>query len=64
MKNKNKIELYEKIDVYYKWFMNDCSSPYDELEWLIKTLLESKHKEDMMQVLNDTYELYNENYTN
>lgn len=57
MKNKQElVSLTNKIDNYYKWFMTDCSSPYDELEWLIKTLLESKHKEDMMQVLNDTYE--------
>lgn len=62
MKNKNEIKLDDKIDNYYKWFSEDCSSPYDELEWLIKTLLNSKHKEDMIQVLNDTYESYNENY--
>ena len=57
----NEIELDEKIDNYYKWFRENCSCPYDELEWLIKTLLNSKHKEDMMQVLNDTYELYSNN---
>ena len=33
----------------------------DKLEWLIKTLIESKHKTDMMDVLNDTYELYKNN---
>ncbi len=57
----SEIELDEKIDNYYKWFSEDCSSPYDELEWLVKTLLRSKHKEDMMQVLNDTYESYSNN---
>tara|TARA_R100000315_G_C5178826_1_gene103564 strand:+ start:73 stop:261 length:189 start_codon:yes stop_codon:yes gene_type:complete len=57
----NEIELDEKIDNYVKWFREDCSDPYGELEWLIKTLIQSKHKEDMMQVLNDTYESYSNN---
>ena len=61
MMKVSEIELDEKIDNYYKWFSEDCSSPQDELEWLVKTLLRSKHKEDMMQVLNDTYESYSNN---
>ena len=58
--NINDIDLDEKINNYYDWFNYECSNPYDEIEWLVKTLLRSKHKEDMLQVLNDTYESRNE----
>jgi|TARA_R100000030_G_C3184122_1_gene106669 hypothetical protein len=63
MKNKEleEIDIDDKIDNYVKWFREDCCDPYGELEWLIKTMIRSKHKEDMMQVLNDTYELYSNN---
>jgi hypothetical protein len=55
-------ELEKMITNYIEWYRIDCSDPYGELEWLIKTLLDSKHKEDMRQVLIDTYELYSGNF--
>ena len=57
-------ELQKKIDNYIEWFRADSSDPYAELEWLIDLLLNSEHKEDMEQVLNDTYEQYKSNYNN
>ena len=52
----NKME--KKIDNYIEWYRVDCSDPHGELKWLIDLLLNSEHKEDMEQVLNDTYEQY------
>ncbi|QDP54069.1 MAG: hypothetical protein GOVbin1629_5 [Prokaryotic dsDNA virus sp.] len=61
-KELKEIDINDKIDNYVKWFREDCCDPYGELEWLIKTLLETdKHKTDMMDILNDTYELYKNN---
>jgi hypothetical protein len=56
--------MEKKIDNYIEWYRVDCSDPHGELKWLIDLLLNSEHKEDMEQVLNDTYELYKSNYTN
>tara|TARA_R110002020_G_scaffold114761_3_gene264052 strand:- start:1140 stop:1310 length:171 start_codon:yes stop_codon:yes gene_type:complete len=56
--------MEKKIDNYIEWHRVDCSDPHGELKWLIDLLLNSKHKEDMEQVLNDTYELYKSNYNN
>ncbi len=59
------MELHEKyeieIDNYIKWFKEENSDQYGELKWLIDLLLNSEHKEDMEQVLNDTYEQYKSN---
>lgn len=46
MKNKTKL-----IDTYYNWFMDECSNPYDELEWLINCALESKEKDNVIEAL-------------
>jgi hypothetical protein len=54
-------ELQKKIDNYIEWYRTDNSDPHGELEWLIDLLLNSEHKEDMEQVLNDTYEQYKSN---
>lgn len=59
---ENKI-MEKKIDNYIEWYKADCCDPYEELRWLIDLLLNSEHKEDMEQVLNDTYKLYKSNYT-
>jgi len=50
--------MENKIDNYIDWFYAECSDPRDELEWLMDLLLNSKHKKDIEQVLNDTYEHY------
>ena len=50
--------MKKKIDNYIEWYRVDCSDPNGELEWLIDLLLNSEHKEDIEQVLNDTYEQY------
>ena len=41
------------IDRYSKWLLNDCSCPYDEIEFLISTILESDKEQTIKDVLND-----------
>ena len=56
------MELHEKyeieIDNYIKWFTEKNSDQYGELKWLIDLLLNSKHKEDIIDVLKTTNEGY------
>ena len=56
------MQLHEKyeieIDNYIKWYRDDCADPYEELKWLIDLLLNSKHKKDIIDVL----ETINEGY--
>ena len=54
---KNKTEL---IDTYYNWFMDECSNPYDELEWLINCALSSKEKDNVIEALETTYKHFND----
>jgi|TARA_R100000479_G_scaffold91940_1_gene45353 hypothetical protein len=54
---KNKTEL---IDTYYNWFMDECSNPYDELEWLINCALESKEKDNVIEALETTHKHFND----
>jgi len=57
--NQQRAELEKRIHFYTKWLREDCSDISGEVEWLVHTLLDSEHFEDMQQVLNDTYENYN-----
>ena len=52
-------EKYEmEIDNYIEWFRNECCDPHGELEWIIDLLLNSRHKEDIIDVLKTTNEGY------
>tara|TARA_R100000995_G_C3471450_1_gene118539 strand:+ start:1150 stop:1350 length:201 start_codon:yes stop_codon:yes gene_type:complete len=59
-------DLGSQIRNYMRWFREECSDQGDELEWLINLVIDSggRAKEDMIQVLNDTYEQYKSNYIN
>lgn len=52
---REEMNLQNMKDVYVEWFLHDCSDQYDELYWILDLLINSKHKEDIMQVLKDTY---------
>tara|TARA_Y100001937_G_scaffold127340_1_gene199336 strand:- start:11 stop:184 length:174 start_codon:yes stop_codon:yes gene_type:complete len=54
---KNKREL---IDTYYNWFMDECSSPYHELEWLINCALKSKEKDNVIEALETTHKHFHD----
>jgi len=45
--------MENKINRYYKWLFNECSCPYDEIEFLIATILESDKKQTIEEVLNN-----------
>ena len=45
--------MKNKIHKYSKWLLSECSCPYDEIEFLISTILESNKKQTIKDVLND-----------
>ena len=45
-----------EIDNYIRWFKEENSDQYGELKWLIDLLLNSKHKNDIIDVLKTTNE--------
>ena len=47
-----------EIDNYIKWFKEENSDEYGELKWLIDLLLNSKHKDNIIDVLKTTNEDY------
>ena len=56
-------DLGSQIKNYIRWYQEDCTDPHDELEWLINLVIDSggKQKDEMIQVLEDTYKDYVEN---
>lgn len=42
----------KNVEKYIDWFFSKNSEPYDELEWLIGLLLDSKHSEIINEMLN------------
>tara|TARA_R110002012_G_scaffold237026_3_gene410766 strand:+ start:433 stop:678 length:246 start_codon:yes stop_codon:yes gene_type:complete len=63
--NENELttDLGSQIKNYIRWYLEDCTDPHDELEWLINLVIDSggKQKDEMIQVLEDTYRDYVEN---
>ena len=47
-----------EIDNYINWFKEENSDEYGELKWLIDLLLNSKHKDNIIDVLKTTNEDY------
>jgi hypothetical protein len=47
-----------ETDNYIKWFKEENSDQYGELKWLIDLLLNSKHKDNIIDVLKTTNEDY------
>ena len=48
------------IETYFKWFNNDCTHPYDEIEFLINCTLNGNDKENMIDILETTFKHYEE----
>ena len=63
MDKKITTDLGSQIKNYIRWYQEDCTDPHDELEWLINLVIDSggKQKDEMIQVLEDTYKDYVEN---
>lgn len=50
------------IDVYYNWFNDECSCPYDEIRWLIESALLGKEKDNIIEALETTYKHYKQKF--
>lgn len=44
-------ELEQMVDYYSTWVVQDCDTPISEVEWLVEQLLDSKHREDIIDLL-------------
>jgi hypothetical protein len=53
MKTKENIqlELESWTDNYAEFVLNDCTTPFDEIKWLVDRLLDSEHKSDIIDLL-------------
>lgn len=46
--------ISELIDTYYAWYREECSNPWEEMEWLINCALSSEtERGNVMQALRD-----------
>ena len=53
-------EKQELIETYFNWFNYECSDPFGEIEFLINCALNGKEKDNMIDVLKETFKHYNE----
>jgi len=45
-------DLESKINNYANWLLTECSSPIDEIEYLVKSIIDDKNnKADILEVL-------------
>ena len=54
---KKQGDLGSKINNYIRWYLNECTDPVDELEYIINLLIDSggKEKDEIIEVLNIHY---------
>lgn len=52
--NYTEDQLEQMVDYYCTWIIRDCDAPITEVEWLVEQLLDSKHREDIIDLL-ETY---------
>jgi len=44
-------QLEQMTDYYATWVIRNCDAPITEVEWLVEQLLDSKHREDIIDLL-------------
>ena len=44
-------ELESWSENYAEFILRDCTTPFDEIIWLVEQLLDSKHREDIIDLL-------------
>ena len=49
--NYTEDQLEQMVDYYCTWIIRDCDAPITEVEWLVEQLLDSKHREDIIDLL-------------
>lgn len=45
------VELEYWAENYAEFLLHDCTTPFDEIKWLVAQLLDSKHREDIIDLL-------------
>ena len=45
-------QLEQAINNYAEFVLQDCTTPISEIEWLVERLLDSEHREDIVELLN------------
>lgn len=50
-KENVKVELESWAENYAQFVLHDCTTPFDEIMWLVDRLLDSEHKADIIDLL-------------
>lgn len=45
-------QLEQATNNYAEFVLQDCTTPISEIEWLVERLLDSEHREDIIDLLN------------
>jgi len=54
----------KEIESYVKWYQEECTEPYSELEWLITCALDSSHKDHVIEALDQVHNHIKKRETN
>lgn len=46
-----KVELESWAENYAQFVLHDCTTPFDEIMWLVDRLLDSEHRADIIDLL-------------
>ena len=49
--NYTEDQLEQMVDYYATWTIRNCDAPITEVEWLVEQLLDSKHREVIIDLL-------------
>ena len=50
-KENIKVELESWSENYAEFVLHDCTTPFDEIMWLVDRLLDSEHRADIIDLL-------------
>lgn len=45
------VELESWSENYAQFILHDCTTPFDEIMWLVERLLDSEHRADIIDLL-------------
>ena len=45
------VELESWSENYAEFVLQDCTTPFDEIKWLVDRLLDSEHRADIIELL-------------
>lgn len=50
-KENIEVELESWSENYAEFVLHDCTTPFDEIKWLVDRLLDSEHRADIIELL-------------